>query len=155
MVRSSFDPDHAPEVARSTVRYSLYLHDTPADPASLTRLGAAWNHPLILIPANLQTGDAPPRDGYVRVLTPNVVLTALKRADDGKGLIMRLVEMNGEDTEAMVEISPWLLNGLEPALLVDLMERPNGGACHRLSQTLAVPIKANSFATVRFQQEKQ
>jgi hypothetical protein len=54
MIRSSFDPDHAPEINRQTVRYSMYFHDGEADPATLTRLGAAWNHPLIVFPANLQ-----------------------------------------------------------------------------------------------------
>jgi alpha-mannosidase len=149
IVRSSFDPDHAPEVARSTVRYSLYVHDTPPDPASLTRLGAAWNHPPLLLPANLQAGEAPARDSFVRVSTPNVVLTALKQAEDGKGLVLRLVELNGEDTEAVVELAPSLTAGLTNAQPLDLMERPVGGSVRWENNTLRVPIKAHSFVTVR------
>ena len=149
IVRSSFDPDHAPEVARSTVRYAVYLHDTPADPASLTRLGAGWNHPFLILPANLQTGASPASDSFARVTTQNVVMSALKQAEDGSGLVLRLVEMNGQDTEAVVELSPALAAGLTQATLLDLMERPIAGNATWSAPTLRVPIKAHSFATVK------
>ncbi len=149
IVRSSFDPDHAPEVARSTVRYSLCLHDTPPTPADLTRLGAAWNHPFLLIPANLQTGEAPARQGFVQVETPNVVLSALKQAEDGSGLILRLVELNGEDTEAVVMLAPELITGFTSASILDLMERPIAGSVSLNGNTLRAAIRAHSFVTVR------
>ena len=149
IVRSSFDPDHAPEVARSTVRYALHLHDAPQDPASLSRLGASWNHPFLLIPANLQTGAVPARHSFARVLTPNVVLTALKQAEDHDGLILRLVEMNGLDTDAIVELDPALANGLTHAALQDLMEHPVEGPVTWEGGRLSVPVKAHSFVTVR------
>jgi alpha-mannosidase len=148
IVRSSFDPDHAPEVARSTVRYSLYVHDTPPTPADLTRLGAAWNHPLLMIPANLQAGDAPARHGFVQIETPNVVLSALKQAEDGSGLILRLVELNGEDTEAVVTLAPELIANFTSATILDLMERPIAGNATLIGNTLHVSIPAHSFVTV-------
>ncbi len=149
IVRSSFDPDHAPEVAKSTVRYAVVLHDTPPTPADLTRHGAGWNHPLIPIPANLQSGDAPAQDSFVRVLTPNVVLSALKQAEDGNGLIVRVVELNGEDTEAIVELNPALTAGLSNASQVDLMERTVEGAVSWENNTLKVKLPPLKFATVR------
>jgi alpha-mannosidase len=149
IVRSSFDPDHAPEVARSTVRYALHFHTSPQDPAGLSRLGAAWNHPFLIIPANLQTGSVPASHSFARVLTPNVVLTALKQAEDHDGLILRLVEMNGSDTEAVVELGAALANGLTRATLQDLMEHPVEGAVTWDGDTLRVPVKAYSFVTVR------
>ncbi|HLV78863.1 MAG TPA: glycosyl hydrolase-related protein [Chthonomonadaceae bacterium] len=149
IVRSSFDPDHAPEVAHSSVRYSIYLHDSPPGPADLTRLGAAWNHPCLLIPANLQPGDAPSQDSFASVTTPNVVLSALKQAEDGSGLVLRLVEMNGQDTEVVVTLSPALAAGLTTVTLLDLMERPVAGSAAWNAPTLRVPIKAHSFVTVK------
>jgi alpha-mannosidase len=131
------------------MRYSLTLHDGPADPASLTRLGAAWNHPFLLMPANLQHGTAPASYSFARVVTPGVVLTALKQADDGQGDLLRLVELNGADTEAVVELSPDLQGYIFPAPLADLLERPNGEFATLEGSRLRVPIKANSFATVR------
>ena len=45
-------------------------------------MGAAFNHPLIALPVAMQNGTKPTRLGFAEVLTPNVVLTALKVADD-------------------------------------------------------------------------
>jgi alpha-mannosidase len=149
VVRSSFDPDHAPEVAKSTIRYALQIHDTPPTPAELTRLGAAWNHPLLLFPANLQTGDAPASDSFVQIQSPNVVLSALKQAEDGNGLILRLVELNGEQTDAIVTINPLLTNGATQATLVDLMERTVDGEVGFDGGTLKVTVPAHNFATVK------
>ncbi len=148
VVRSSYDPDPTPEVAQTTMRYSLFLHDAPADPAGLARLGAAWNHPLLVMPANLQGGEAPAQDGFARVLTPSVILSALKQAEDGDGLVLRLVELNGQDVEAEVELHPSLTMGAAQAVLLDLMERPVAGQARLSGNTLRVPIKAHSFVTV-------
>ncbi len=149
IVRSSFDPDHAPEVARSSVRYSLTLHDTPATPAALTRLGAAWNHPLLIAPAALQNGTAPTTDGWVRVTSENVVLTAFKMAEDGSGIVIRLAELNGMEGDAEVEIASELAAGLSKATLRDLMERNVEGAVSWDGATLRVPMKPHGLTTVR------
>jgi alpha-mannosidase len=157
IIRSSFDPDHAPEVNRQTVRYSLFVHEEEADPATLTRLGAAWNHPLIVFPADLrQGGDAPATRSFVRVRTPNVVLSTLKQAEDGAGLILRLVELNGQNAEAEVEIDPAITGGLTRTAVTDLMEQPlpdSAPAATFTNGVLRVPIRANSFVTVRLSAE--
>ena len=151
IIRSSFDPDHAPEINKHTVRYSMYFHDTPATPATLTRLGAAWNHPLIVFPANLQPGDGatPPTRSFVSVINDNIVLTALKAPEDGDGLILRLVEYDGIDTEAVVTLDPALTVGLTRAEVTDLMEQPITDASATWDgATLRVPVRAHSFVTV-------
>lgn len=152
IIRSSFDPDHAPEVCRQTIRYSMYFHDNEPTPADLTRLGAAWNHPLIVFPADLQNGDGvtPPARAFARVETPGVVLSALKQAEHGQGLILRLVELNGKNTEAVVTLDPALTQGFSTAQTVDLIERAASGSVASFDGTrLTVPVRAHSFVTVR------
>ena len=150
MIRSSFDPDHAPEVCKQTVRYSLYFHDGETDAATLTRLGAAWNHPFIVFPMNVQQGSgAEPTRSFASVETPNVVLSTLKTADDGNGLIVRLVEYNGADTEAVVIFDEAFVNGKTKAEIVDLMETATGATASFANGRLVVPVRANSFVTVR------
>jgi alpha-mannosidase len=149
MIRSSFDPDPTPEVNQQTVRYSLYFHEGATDPAALTRLGAAWNHPLLVIPANLQAGSAAARQGFVRVETPNVVLSAIKEAEDGSGLVLRLAEMNGQETEAVVELDTAVHTGLGRAERLDLMERPERGEASFGGGRLRVPIRAHELVTVK------
>ncbi|MDX1933824.1 MAG: glycoside hydrolase family 38 C-terminal domain-containing protein [Capsulimonadales bacterium] len=149
MIRSSFDPDHAPEVCRQRVRYSLFFHEGEADPATLTRLGAAWNHPLIVFPADLQTGSGSPSASFARVEPANVVLSALKPAEEGDGTVLRLVEYGGEDTEATVLLADSLVGGKATAEIVDLMERPTGATATLTGNRLSVSVPANSFVTVR------
>ncbi|MBI5833490.1 MAG: hypothetical protein HZB16_14420 [Armatimonadetes bacterium] len=149
VLRSSLDPDHAPEVAKQTLRYSLYLHDTPPTPTELARLGADWNHPLIVFPANLQDGTRPTVLEGARVTTPNVVLTALKKPEDGDGLVLRLVELDGQATEAVVELSAELAAGLRTAQRMDVLERELiGGEIRFDGRRLVVPITAHGLVTV-------
>jgi alpha-mannosidase len=148
LVRSSFAPDPTPEIAVSTTRFSLYFHDQPTDIAELTKLSAAWNQPLITLPVGIHNGDLPASKGFAKLLTCGVVLTSLKQAQSGEGIVLRLSEMNGQNTAAEVEIDGELLKGLHEALIVDLMERPTGIGADLKGNKLTVSVPANSFVTV-------
>lgn len=147
VIRSSFDPDHAPEVLKSTLRYGIVFHEEEQPPSELTRLGAAFQHKLIVTPVTLQAGTLPPAKSYAEVLTPNVVLTSLKQAEDGDGIVLRLVEYDGQDTVAAVRLDPSLPQSQAETL--DLIERSVGDAASLADGVLSVPVKANSFVTVR------
>ncbi|HJP82535.1 MAG TPA: glycosyl hydrolase-related protein [Fimbriimonadaceae bacterium] len=148
VLRSSFDPDHAPEVAKSKVRYSIVFHESEPTRAELTRLGAAWNHPLIVVAATLQEGDLPLSKSFAETKTEGVVLTSLKQAEDGSGLILRLVEYNGTDMIANVDLAPELLRGVAKAEVCDLLERPIGTAT-LTENGVEVIVKANSIVTLK------
>lgn len=147
VVRSSFDPDHAPEVAKSTLRYATYLHDTSPTIAELTRLGAAWNHPLIPMPATLQSGDLSPVRSFVRV-DGDAVLTSLKPGADG-GSVLRLVEYDGKDAEVRLELDPALFGTASNAEVVDLLERPTGETVPIEAGSLRVSVPKNGTFTLR------
>lgn len=146
VIRSSYDPDHAPEVCKHTIRYSMVFHDRAVDASDLTRMGAAFNHPLIAFPAGVQEGTGPLSKSFASVETPSVVLTSLKKAEDGNGVILRLVEYDGQDTEAVVTLAEGF--GTR-ASLTDLMESPVEGRVDFDGKTLRVPIRASSFVSVR------
>ncbi len=148
VVRSSYDPDHAPEVGKSVLRYSVYVHETEPTKAELARLGAAWNHKLIVAAATTQSGPLPTVQSYARVETENVVLTSVKLAEDGSGLVLRLNELSGKDIEAVVILSQGLLQGRKRATAVDLLERPSEGKASLSDGKLIVSVKANSVASV-------
>lgn len=148
VVRSSTDPDHAPEVGRSRLRYSVLLHDRELLPSELTRLAQAWEHPLIVFSATLQTGPLPVKDSYVMVLTPSVSLSALKPSQDGLGVVLRLVELDGADVEAEVELGTELAARFAGALTVDLLESPIGVA-ELNGNRLRVRVPAHSVVSVK------
>lgn len=104
--------------------------------------GRGWGHV-----GTFQDGSA----SFAAVETENVVLTALKTAEDGGDLIFRLVEYDGIDTDAVVTLDETLLGGRTSAVLCDLMETPIPGAppCSIASGKVTLPVRANSIATVR------
>ncbi len=143
VVRSSYDPDHAPEVAKSTLRYSLYIHETEPTTAELARLGAAFNHRFIVAPATLQSGDLPLSKSYVSVENEDVVLTSLKEAES-EGVVIRLVNYANKVRKAEITLD-WAISSAE---LVDLNEVPLGFSLKSTNKTFAVDIPANSFVSV-------
>lgn len=146
IIRSSFDPDHAPEVCKHTIRYSMVFHDTAVDASDLTRMGAAFNQPLLAFPAPVQEGDGALSKSFARVESDNVLLTSFKRAEDGVGFVLRLVEYDGKDTEAVVTLAAGFGT---TANLTDLIENPVAGSVSFDGTTLCVPIKAHSLVSVR------
>ncbi len=146
VVRSSFDPDHAPEVCKHTIRYSMVFHDQTVEVSELTRMGAAFNHPLIAFPAGVQEGSGPLSKSFAAVESPNVVLTSFKKVEDGDGIVLRLVEYDGLDTEAVVTLAEGF--GTK-ARLTDLMENPTGEVVSFDGVTLRVAIRANSLVSVK------
>jgi alpha-mannosidase len=149
VVRSSYDPDHAPEVAKSSFRYSLLFHTEAPSHADLVRAGMEFNHPLIVFPANLQEGDRPAAEGFVTVRTSGVVLSGLKRAEGG-GTLLRLVNHEDGAVGAVVELHT-LLAPPEGARVetVDLMERPVPGEASLEDGVLRVRVPGRSFVSVR------
>ncbi len=148
VVRSSFDPDHAPEVGKQTVRFSVVLHEKDPSPAELARLGAERNHPLMVLPASVQRGSRPASASFLSVEPDSVVLTSLKPREDGAGLIVRLVEMNGDDVTARVTLAPELLGGISSARRVDLLEQPIEGEALLENGVVTFGLSANDIATV-------
>ena len=148
VVRSSFDPDPVPEVGQHTFRFALVFHDKPVLPSELTRLGAAWNHPLMIVPTDLQDGSVSPVQSFVRVKTPSVVLTALKPTEEEDGFVVRLVEMDGHEVVAEVEFDPLFVAKVKRVQLLDVLERPITGIVEWNGSVLRTRIQAFSFVTV-------
>ncbi len=115
----------------------------------LTRLGQAYNHPLLVVPVKIQNGSAPTTRGFLRSLTEGVAVTAFKQLEDGDGLVIRVVELNGTAVEVVVELSEDVARNLHRASFVDLMEREVAGAVAWNGHRLAFPIKAHGLATIR------
>ncbi|MCW5942029.1 MAG: alpha-mannosidase [Fimbriimonadaceae bacterium] len=149
LIRSSFDPDHAPEVGVSKVRFAVVLHDHEPTPADLARLGASFNHPFLVTPANLQGGTESTTRQTLSVEPLSVVVSNLKVPEEGDGLIVRLVNYAETPVTATLSFDPALIAGLATATLTDLMERPNGDWWTLEGTRVDVPIAANSFATLR------
>ena len=70
-------------------------------------------------------------------------LGALKRAEDGNGWILRLVETSGRPTTARLRFSHAVT-----ATATDMLERPSTTVFHSTGATLSIPMKPWKIETV-------
>jgi alpha-mannosidase len=122
VVRSSFDPDHAPEVAKQSLRYALVFHESIPTTAELTRLGTEFNHPLIVLPTNLQSGHQNAHASLATVDHHDVVLSAIRQGEDG-AYVLRLTNYSAEKVRAEVLLSKEWRSRITSAEKVDLLEQ--------------------------------
>lgn len=124
LVRSSYEPDPLPELGHHTIRFAIQPHVGAWTPSIATRAGFDFNLPLILLSATQQRGDLPSRDSLLEILSPNVMLSGMKKAEDSDGLVLRFYEMEGVETVAQVRVDPRLVPPKASAFETDLLEQP-------------------------------
>lgn len=106
LVRSAFDPDPMSDMGEHHVRYSLVPHSDDWRKAGITRLAAGFNQPLIARPAPHEGGRLNRAWSPRLTGSPGILIAALKRAQHGAALVLRLQESFGEAGEAVVEGLP-------------------------------------------------
>jgi hypothetical protein len=132
-----------------TFRYAIASRPK-ADNVESARFGWAVSNPLLGVPIQTNASGSLPGvpTSLVSVAERNVVVTAIKRADEGKALIVRLWELSGQPSTAHLR-----LNSLIPtdkAQVCNLVEEP--GALLEISGgQVAVPIRGAGLATVRIE----
>lgn len=130
---------------RFTFRYSLTSGDS-IDAAAATQFGLSVQHPLVatVVAAGKDT-PLPAVNSYCSVAPPNVELSCVKPAEDGKGIIIRVHETGGQACDARISVK---LPEVSSALLCDLVERNHGPAVLAAGE-LVVPLKAYGTQTIR------
>jgi alpha-mannosidase len=151
LLRSSYDPDPLPEIGSHAVRMALVPHGRSMTVADMVRLGAAFNHPLPVVAADVHAGRVPARASAVRAVGPaGVVLCAVKRAEADGSLVLRLLEAEGRPATATIELDETVLGRLSAAEEVDLLERPLAKGTARLAgASVSVDLPAHGIASVR------
>lgn len=69
----------------------------------LFKEGEILNTPLQIVQETHHDGSLPQKYSAIDVDKENIVVTAVKSAEDGNGLIMRIIETNGEETDCTVD----------------------------------------------------
>jgi len=85
--------------------YCLLPH--PGDWASMgiPRQAAAFGQPPVIIPLSPHSGERLPLQAQNIIVTPqSIVVSAMKLAEDGNGLILRAYEAHGEQTRAQIDL---------------------------------------------------
>jgi hypothetical protein len=133
----------------ATFRYALTSRDGGSDAVQSTRFGWEVHTPLLAswIPEDSKGTVEPGGGSFFQVDKANVIIQAVKVAEDGKGLIVRLREIAGVDTETLLSSSLFQGKGLS-AWLTDMLEK-NETSAQTSKAGVEVPLKAYGIQTVR------
>ena len=90
-------------------------------------------------------GSLPAEHSFASVTPDNVVLTAVKKAEDANGLIFRVVEWAGKDSTVRFTVPPGAISATE----TNLMEQPVGAALPLNGDSVQLPIKPYEILALR------
>jgi len=158
LLRASIDPDPLPDLGKHTIEYALVPHGEGWTVGNCMRVGEDMNVPLVVTSCGFHGGDLPSAVSLVTIENKNVRLTVMKKSQDGEAIILRLVEVEGKETEARVTLAPALLPGNTnegaTAIEADTLERPLDLNSARLEgNTLLVKLPAFGITTVRISEK--
>ena len=121
LLRSPEWPDPHADEGHHEFTYSLYPHSSGWKNAQTVRRGYELNYKLITMQLDQHQGSLPAQYSFLKVEPDNVVVTALKKAEDDNALIVRYFDWAGAKAEVKLAFP-----GIEKAADSDLMERQIG-----------------------------
>jgi alpha-mannosidase len=145
LLRSPKWPDAEADMGHHHFHYALYPHAGTWKDALTVRHGYEYNYPLTAVVTTAHPGSLPAEHSFASVGPENVVLTAVKKAEDAKGLIFRVYEWAGKDSIAEFHVPP----GATGATVTNLMETPEGSPLTIVGDVVKAPIKPYEILTIR------
>jgi alpha-mannosidase len=131
--------------------YAVYPHAGTWKDALTVRHGWQYDYPLTAVATSAHEGPLPAQHSFASAGPEDVVLTAVKKAEDANGLIFRVYEWAGKDATAEFHVPP----GATSATETNLMEIPEGSPLEIAGDTVRVPIHPYEILTIRVDYPKQ
>ena len=127
-------------------RYSITSHKGNWIEGRPRDFGWAVKNPLVSVPVTgISRGNLPESMSFCQVDKSNVMLLTLKKAEDGEGIIIRLNETEGIDTEVNVTLPRITIGKVYETNLVEENEK----SVDVQGQTIRINIKAFGIKTIR------
>ena len=101
LIKSGIEPNPTTDQEEHVFTYALYPHKEGWRAAGTVAEAYKLNQPLR---AELQAGESG-SFSYVSVDAPNVVIETVKKAEDGKGIVVRMYESENSYTKAKVKVA--------------------------------------------------
>jgi alpha-mannosidase len=138
LLRSPTWPDPEADRGLQHFTYEIYPHTGPWQSAETVHRGYELNTPLTAQQVFPHTGSLPPMHSFASIEEPNIILSAMKKAEDAHALIVRMYDSNGKGAEAHLHVPPGALYAVE----TNLMETPIPNAPHLAvtGDTITLPI---------------
>ena len=123
LLRSSYDPDPYPDNCSHNFSFALAISGVLSN-KKLIRNAYVYNHPLQYVAGRLHKGDLKLTNEFINVKSKSAVVSAMKMTEDLEtGLVLRLYEVEGSDTDVHIKFSRTPIK----AYFVDMHEKPIEG----------------------------
>ena len=135
-------------LGQHTFRYAVYPHTGRWEKAGVLTEAIAQNLPLKTIQTiRSGAGSQAPRESFVELSDRSLVITALKKSQDGDDLVLRVLNPTGRTVKAGVRCGfdvrrAWLTDMLEQSL-------PNGRLKVEQRSRIALDVRPKKVVTVR------
>ena len=147
LLRSPTWPDPDADRGEQRFAYALYPHAGAWKTAATVARGWEFNYGLQAMQVSEHEGALAPEHSFARADGAHVVLTAMKKAEDGHSLIARFYEWAGEGGQVSLTVPL----GVRSAEVVDLMEHTTGQALTVSGDAVKVPVTPYMIQTVRLE----
>ena len=144
LLRAPTWPDPHADEGHHEFTYSILPHAGSWTNAGVMQQAYQLNYPLVAMQAEAHAGELPAEKSFFSVDAPNVVVTAIKKAEDDDGVIVRWYEYAGKQTTVNLKLP----RAAASVSLVNLMEQ-NEGALTATGDFVAVPTKPYEIRTVK------
>jgi alpha-mannosidase len=151
LLRSPTSPDPVADRGHHHFSYALYPHAGDWKQALTVRRGYEFNYRLKAMQVESHPGTMPQEHSFVSVSADNVVLTAIKKAEDSDGLIFHMYEWAGKGGNVEVNLPP----GASGAIETNLMETPQGSALSINDDHVNLPISPFEIMSLRVDYPKR
>jgi len=120
LLRSPKTPDPEADMHQHTFTYALLPHPGNLQQSTVVHEAYQLNIPLRTLALGQQAGNLPAVYSHFLVSHSNIIIEAVKQADNGPGVVVRLYEAHGIDCKATLTAA----QPTQEAWLVNLMEEP-------------------------------
>lgn len=145
LLRAGYDPDPAPDMGPHAVTYSIYPHSGDWKQGDTVRRGYELNNALIPVVTGNHKGKLASEHSFVKVDKANLVVTALKKAEDSDDMILRFYECKGEAGSAKISFGMHVNSVQE----TDLSERPGSNKKKSVNGSMTVPFGKWEIKTLK------
>lgn len=137
LLRSSYEPDQAPDQGRHYFRYALWPHLTSWQETGSERRGKELNQPLRCVALPARKGKLETEQALVTTSAPNVIISAFKKCEENDEMVLRFYETHGKAATVDFQFA----FDVESVVETDMLEREleNGAlACEKNSLTVSL-----------------
>jgi alpha-mannosidase len=101
------EPYHFIDQGVQQFRYTILPHAGGWEQVGTVRRAAELNQPPIALVETYHAGTLPQADSYISVGQENVIVSAVKQAEDGDDLVIRCYEAHKITTHATIALPRW------------------------------------------------